>query len=356
MSARLLVARGRVLLALCRPALLLLFGLVVSVGVAQAGRPGELGPALAALVPSVAFLVFAVAVNDLADVAIDRVNLPGDRGRPLVTGLADRADMVVVAATAAVLAVGAAIPLGVAGGVVVLGGLVFAAAYSVAPVRLAGRGLVAPLTLPLGFVAVPFLLALLAGRGRVVTGDLLVLAGLYVAFIGRLLLKDLRDVRGDALFGKRTFLLRRGRRWTIGLAGACWLAGSAVLALATSPSGPSVVALAVPAIATVGVLVALVRSRSARRDAALVMGAAVLGRTTLVVLVAHRCLLEAGAGAVRSAVVLGAVVLAGLVATAHHVARGPITRATVPAAWELRQDVSEAGATLDRQRARGAPR
>ncbi len=36
MSARLLVARGRVLLALCRPALLLLFGLVVSVGVARA--------------------------------------------------------------------------------------------------------------------------------------------------------------------------------------------------------------------------------------------------------------------------------------------------------------------------------
>lgn len=347
--SRLLVARARVLLALCRPALLLLFGLVVAVGVAQAGRPGAIAPALLALVPSVAFLVFAVALNDLADVAIDQVNLPGDRGRPLVTGLADRTDMVVVAVTAALLAVGTAIPLGLTGCLVVLGGLVFAAAYSIAPVRLAGRGVVAPLTLPLGFVAVPLLLALLAGRGRVLVTDMPVLGGLYVAFIGRLLLKDLRDVRGDALFGKRTFLLRRGRRRTVGLAGACWLAGTAVLAAATSPTGPSSVALAMPSLATIVVLVALVRSTSARRDAALVMGAAVLGRTTLVVLVAHRTLLDMGAGGVRSSLALAAVVAAGLAGTAHHIARGPITRATVPSTWEREvaaQPSSEPGAVV----------
>ena len=38
----------------------------------------------------------------------------------------------------------------------------------------------------------------------------MLLAGLYVGFIGRILLKDFRDVRGDALFGKRTFLVRHG--------------------------------------------------------------------------------------------------------------------------------------------------
>lgn len=57
-------------------------------------------------------------------------------------------------------------------------------------------------------MAVLYLLGIFAARGSVGRTDLLLLAGLYAGFIGRIVLKDFRDVRGDALFGKRTFLVR----------------------------------------------------------------------------------------------------------------------------------------------------
>lgn len=44
------------------------------------------------------FLLFSVALNDLADEAIDRVNLPGDRRRPLVAGTATRRELVAMVA------------------------------------------------------------------------------------------------------------------------------------------------------------------------------------------------------------------------------------------------------------------
>ena len=59
--------------------------------------------------------------------------------------------------------------------------------------------------------------------------DLLLLAGLYAGFIGRIVLKDFRDVRGDALFGKRTFLVRHGRRATCRLSATFLVVGVSVL-------------------------------------------------------------------------------------------------------------------------------
>ena len=59
--------------------------------------------------------------------------------------------------------------------------------------------------------------------------DLLLLAGLYAGFVGRILLKDFRDVRGDALFGKRTFLVRHGRGATCTLSAIFMTLGVSVL-------------------------------------------------------------------------------------------------------------------------------
>ena len=56
--------------------------------------------------------------------------------------------------------------------------------------------------------------------------DLALLAALYVGFVGRIVLKDFRDVVGDRLFGKRTFLVRHGRRTTCVLSAACWVGGT----------------------------------------------------------------------------------------------------------------------------------
>jgi 4-hydroxybenzoate polyprenyltransferase len=72
----------------------------------------RLGAALLALGAGYAA---ATTANDIADVAIDRVNRPRDAGRPLVTGAASIADLWRTNAIAAGVAVAAAIPLGVTG-------------------------------------------------------------------------------------------------------------------------------------------------------------------------------------------------------------------------------------------------
>ena len=88
--------------------------------------------------------------------------------------------------------------------------------------------MVAPLALPACYVAVPYLVGVLSARGHVRVSDLPLLAALYVGFIGRIILKDFRVVRGDALFGKRTFLVRRGRVSTCRVSAALWSAGTAL--------------------------------------------------------------------------------------------------------------------------------
>ena len=108
-------------------------------------------------------------------------------------------------------------------------GLALNAAYSVPPVRLAARGALASLLLPLGYVAVPFFVGVLTVQSSVDGRQLAILGGLYVAFIGRIMLKDFRDVRGDEQYGKRTFLLRHGRVATCRASAACWVAGSLAL-------------------------------------------------------------------------------------------------------------------------------
>lgn len=67
----------------------------------------------AALVLAVSYAA-ATCLNDIADVDVDRVNHPGDAGRPPVTGEASRIDLLRVYAAAFVLTVGFVVPLGFA--------------------------------------------------------------------------------------------------------------------------------------------------------------------------------------------------------------------------------------------------
>jgi 4-hydroxybenzoate polyprenyltransferase len=263
----------RLLVVMARPAVLLLLSLYAALGSARGG-----GNLFGVLVVVAGLLLFSVAVNDLADEALDRVNLPGVASRPLVTGAGGRLDLRVLAAVGGVITVAAAVPLGRWCVLVAAAGLAVSAAYSRS---LSGRGAVASLVLPACYVAVPYLLGLL-GAGATPDGtDLLLLAGLYVGFVGRILLKDFRDVRGDALFGKRTFLVRHGRRATCAFSAGCWVAGSALLAVAE----PGV---AIPAgLGAAGVLVLLrllATDGGHRRDERLISAIAVTGRGLLVVL------------------------------------------------------------------------
>lgn len=277
----------RLVVLVARPQLItLLVGFALLGETAGSGRL-DVGPVLAAVGVVVAFVVAAVAVNDLADVHVDRINLPGDRRRPLLH--ADAAhQLVVVAVVSAVTAlVAGALSGGLLGLAVLAGGLALVVCYSLPPWRLSDRGAIAALLLPAGYVAVPFLTGLLAVRGQVGAGELALLAAAYVGFVGRILLKDFRDVTGDALLGKRTFLVRHGQRLTCTFAGACWAAGSVVTGLVAHPSAALDVSYLIRVVVALGLLVLLATAGNPAVQTALISATAVVGRGLVLALVLH---------------------------------------------------------------------
>jgi 4-hydroxybenzoate polyprenyltransferase len=332
----------RLLFLLTRPAVVLLLTLFAAIGLARASHGQDTWALARTLVVVVAFLLFSVACNDLADESIDRVNLPGDARRPLVAGTANRREMVLVACGGAVVALAASCTLRWPGIVVTAAGLGCSAVYSLRPVRLADRGALAPLVLPACYVAVPYLLGIVAVRPSVRPDDLVLLAGLYVGFIGRILLKDFRDVRGDALFGKRTFLVRYGRRWTCRFSAAFCTVGTILLVVAVPRPSPAFIgASAVYLALSLAALRALSAQASHRRDEALIAALAICGRGLIVSVLAHLSMNSAGWGAAPGAAVLLAVLGVTAWQAVLMARRGPTTRLTVPAAMSAKSTVDE---------------
>jgi 4-hydroxybenzoate polyprenyltransferase len=180
--------------------------------------------------------VFATATNDLVDEDVDRINHPGDEGRPLVTGAATPRELRYLALMALALAFcfGALID---AKAVVVIGaGLLVAIAYSVRPLAISYRTYASPLLLAVGYVVVPYAL------GLIVEGKSLGLVraafptALCALFLARIALKDFRDRRGDATFGKPTILLRYGKEATCAISLMALLVGDLLLTLALRAS------------------------------------------------------------------------------------------------------------------------
>jgi 4-hydroxybenzoate polyprenyltransferase len=192
---------------------------------AQVASP-RLGLALLALGAGYAV---ATTANDIADVAIDRVNRPLDAGRPLVTGDASIVDLWRTNAVAAGVAAVAAIQLGIAGVAIVGASLLVSYAYSVKPIQLSHRWTLAPVALAVAYVVLPYGLGVTIAGGRWDGRDVPLVSGLVVLFLARIVLKDLRDRLGDARFGKPTVLLRVGKRATCTLSMAGAAAGTAVL-------------------------------------------------------------------------------------------------------------------------------
>jgi 4-hydroxybenzoate polyprenyltransferase len=151
-------------------------------------------------------------LNDYADYEIDLINLKNDPDRPLVSGLATREELSTLTTIYAVGAIAIALALSPrhAGLVAIL--LLLNHAYSVRPLQLSRRGGVAPLLLPLGYVALPYLLGYGLVGWEIPQRGILLLIALYLQFMGRIILKDYRDVKGDATYGKQTFLLKFGNR------------------------------------------------------------------------------------------------------------------------------------------------
>ena len=330
-----MIRRLRVLILLSRPAVLVLLGLFAAAGLAQGGAGNDPVLLARALFVVGGFILCSVMVNDLADEAIDRVNLPGVADRPLVTGAGTRSEFPLIAAVAAAVALGASATIGWRAVLVVAAGLVLGLAYSLPPVRLSDRGAVATMLLPAGYVAVPFLVGLLSVRPTPTRSDLVLLVGLYLGFIGRIVLKDFRDVVGDALFGKRTFLVRHGRRWTCGCSAAGWVAGSIALLGVRGVTVPLVAAQVVWVAAALVLLRALSQERGARRDEWLISAIAVVGRGMVLTLVTHLGTVDAGwspVGAAAAVTAVAAVILGQGVMMARH---GPTGGVRVPEGWSV---------------------
>ena len=173
--------------------------------------------------------VVATCLNDVFDVEVDRVNHAGAADRPLVSGLATVGALVSLALVFAVVAIGAAAVVGREALVLILISLALNFAYSVPPVRLCARPVPAPLVLGFAYVVLPYGVGLAASGASPDGLDLRIVAAFTVLFVGRMLLKDFRDRRGDAAFGKRTVLLTYGKDTTLAAVLGCVATGDLML-------------------------------------------------------------------------------------------------------------------------------
>ena len=152
------------------------------------------------------------ALNDMADIEIDKINLKGNKERPLVVRSASLNTVKYVAGGSAVLALVISALMSFYHLIICAALLVLNQFYSNKPARVSRRGGLAPLLLPIGYVLLPFSLGYLSITDKISSAGLLVLAGLYLHFLGRIILKDYRDIKGDKTFGKKTFLINHGNR------------------------------------------------------------------------------------------------------------------------------------------------
>lgn len=229
-----------------RPQTFMLFALYVCIGFAATwlGQPEsnffvktqltDSGWALlVALLMLASWYIMAVTINDIADFDVDAVNLPQAKDRPLQNGSASKHQLRVVASCSALGVLIGGLILGLP--VVTLGVFVVVLAwvYSMPPIRISYRGILAPFLLPIGYIIFPMMIAPLHGGAGLSASYVLLVVGLYLVFTSRVMLKDYRDVRGDTKYGKRTFLLRAGHSATTITSAILALAGTVVVAVGT---------------------------------------------------------------------------------------------------------------------------
>jgi 4-hydroxybenzoate polyprenyltransferase len=329
-----MITRVRLFIVVIRPAVLLILGMFALVALAQSGHGNDPFLLVRVLLVVVSFLVFSVAVNDMADEAIDRINLRGVTNRPLVIGSATRRELTVVAGVGACMALAGASLLTWPALIVTVCGLLTSAAYSIGPIRLANRGVVASLVLPACYVAVPFLVGSFSVQGSIGWHQLELLTGLYIGFIGRIVLKDFRDVKGDSLFGKRTFLVRYGRKSTVVFSGVFMAVGTTIISVIDGWSLTGVLlyfALLGPGLF---VLWSLGHSADHRRDERLIATSAILGRGIVMILLMHLEMMGAGGKwTLPSAMIAGIFIILTIGQARSMIRFGPRAYVLVP--WKM---------------------
>lgn len=161
------------------------------------------------LIVIVLLIVHGNGTNDIADVDIDRVNLRNADDRPLVSGDATIRQLWWLQAFFGIFAIVTSLFISQVAALVTLAVVIYNYAYSFLPFRITDRTILSPLTLAAAYTFQPFTLGF-ESVGSSVSYPWLLVCAIYFGFVARLLLKDFRDTKGDARFGKKTFLLRYG--------------------------------------------------------------------------------------------------------------------------------------------------
>lgn len=180
-----------------------------------------------------AWYVHAASSNDYADRYIDEINLKNAKDRPLVTKDISYKQLWVIHFSSGIAALLLASFYGVIAVLAMGGMLIMDYVYSFKPARISDRGIISQFVLAVGYVFYPFSLGYWSTSMGSGYAWLLAL-GVYLGFIGRLLLKDFRDVKGDEKHGKMTFLLRHGARTTCIVSGVFWFLALTVMGYALS--------------------------------------------------------------------------------------------------------------------------
>ncbi|MFN8015182.1 MAG: UbiA family prenyltransferase [Acidimicrobiia bacterium] len=157
----------------------------------------------------------AACVNDYADKEIDVLNDLTTSDRPLVNNRISKKNifLIYIFSTISSLTLAAFLSLKIF--ILILLVLVFNCIYSLKPVRLSYRGGLAIATLPFVYVLVPFFIGQQISK-HIFSFNLMVISlSFYLLFCSRLILKDFRDIKGDTIYSKRTFLIRHGKLKTI---------------------------------------------------------------------------------------------------------------------------------------------
>lgn len=158
--------------------------------------------------------VAATTMNDIADRKIDSVNHPSSKGRPLITGEATEKDLYFVHLFAVAIVLVFAWLVSIKVILILALSLLINYIYSLPPLKLSYRTHFAPLILSIAYVFIPYWLGSVVTHSAIQGQELFFIVGLLFLFFGRIILKDFRDRKGDALYGKPTFLLRYGKKAT----------------------------------------------------------------------------------------------------------------------------------------------
>lgn len=332
-------ATALALLALARPPFMFLVISFALIGSARAGDAANLRVSMQLAVSVGAWALFAATVNDIADRDVDRANLGHTTGRPIADGILDRFALTTVIATSATAAITGAALLSWRSAVAIACGMALALAYSLPPFKLSSRGAVTSVLLPLVYVVVPYATGLWATGTRFDRPDALLLLGLYISFIGRLMLKDFRDQHGDALYGKRTFLVRYGRARTCTLSAVLWIVGAATILLARRSVALAVLWLPL-GVLVVAYLVRVARDEWGRNDVYHIAIIAIAGRGTIVMLLADLGVRQVTSGmwlwslTQAALLVTSAAAMSRFAAAARAHARTAAPLPAIPPAWQ----------------------